>query len=282
MDSEQVSAAPKPEFLAPPTWVVPLGPNTQITTGGTKSADLRVKAPWSVRAEAIAGKALAAAEGAPTVEARLERALSEWSSSPEALGAKISLWVADVRCPADPIYTLEPDLALNPSSNSKLAAAAFAPIAARLEACADAIEAAAAGRDGGIGVPESLNTGIPIGVTAAMTGGVAGYFHGAAHFLRTRGEAEERDGRHGRVVLHRAPRGPAVVIAPWNAPSPIVVGRTAFALGAGCPVIVKPSEWAPFTADLVIEAPAAADLPAGPVQPVPGHSEVAQPPVACV
>ncbi len=55
MDSEQVSAAPKPEFLAPPTWVVPLGPNTQITSGGTKSADLRVKAPWSVRAEAIAG-----------------------------------------------------------------------------------------------------------------------------------------------------------------------------------------------------------------------------------
>ena len=146
--------------------------------------------------------------------------------------------------------------------------------AARLEACAAAIEAAAGARDGGLGVAESLNTGIPIGITAAMTGGVAGYFHGAAHFLRTRGEVEERAGRHGRVVLHRAPRGPAVVIAPWNAPSPIVVGRTAFALGGGRPVIVKPSEWAPFTADIVIEALAAADLPAGLVQLVHGGAGV--------
>jgi len=146
--------------------------------------------------------------------------------------------------------------------------------AARLEACAAAIEAAAEAREGGLGVAESLNTGIPISVTSAMTGGVAGYFHGAAHFLRTRGEAQERIGRHGRVVLHRAPRGPAVVIAPWNAPSPIVVGRTAFALGAGCPVIVKPSEWAPFTADIVASALASADLPRGLVQLVHGGAAV--------
>ena len=144
--------------------------------------------------------------------------------------------------------------------------------AQRLEACAAALEPLTT--SGALAEPESLNTGIPISVTGAMTGGLAGYFHGAAHFLRTRGDVEERPGRHGRVVLHRAPRGPAVVIAPWNAPSPIIVGRAAFAIAAGCPVIVKPSEWAPFTADLVMAALAQVDLPAGLVQMVHGGATV--------
>ncbi|MDO8364951.1 MAG: aldehyde dehydrogenase family protein [Actinomycetota bacterium] len=141
---------------------------------------------------------------------------------------------------------------------------------ARLHALADAVAAIAPG----LAEPEALNTGIPIDVAGPMTGGLGGYFHGAAHFLQTQGEVEDRAGRHGRVQLHRAPRGPAVVIAPWNAPAPCTIGRTAMALGAGCPVIVKPSEWAPFTADLFMEAMAAADLPPGLVQLVHGGADV--------
>ncbi len=134
---------------------------------------------------------------------------------------------------------------------------------------ADALEA----RSADLAVPESLNTGIPIGVTEPMTGGLAGFLHGAADRTRTLA-AEPKDGRHGPTVLHRLPFGPVVVIAPWNAPSPTIVGRTAAALAAGCPVIVKPSEWAPGTADLVAQAAAEANLPVGSFQLVHGGPAV--------
>lgn len=121
--------------------------------------------------------------------------------------------------------------------------------------------------------PESLNTGIPIGVTTPMTGGLDGFLRGAAERVAV-DHTNRIEGRHGRVELHRLPFGPAVIIAPWNAPSPTVVGRTAAALAAGCPVIVKPSEWAPSTADIVAEAAHAADLPAGAFQLVHGGAAV--------
>lgn len=142
--------------------------------------------------------------------------------------------------------------------------------AAALERVADAIDAI----DGTLAVPESLNTGIPVGITTAMTGGIGGFFRGAAARLRASGQVEDRPGRNGRVQLHRAARGPAVVLAPWNAPSPTVIGRAAAALAAGCPVIVKPSEWAPSSSDLVGRAIAASGLPAGLFQLVHGGADV--------
>ncbi len=60
------------------------------------------------------------------------------------------------------------------------------------------------------------------------------------------------------VRLLRRPIGPAVVIAPWNAPTFVGVAKVASALAAGCPVILKPSEWAPAGCQIVaevIEAP---------------------------
>ncbi len=134
---------------------------------------------------------------------------------------------------------------------------------------ADALEA----RAGDLAVPESLNTGIPIGVTEPMTGGLAGFLRGAADRTSTLAP-EAKDGRHGPTLLHRLPFGPVVVIAPWNAPSPTIVGRTAAALAAGCPVIVKPSEWAPGTADIVAQAAAEATLPPGAFQLVHGGPSV--------
>jgi betaine-aldehyde dehydrogenase len=124
-----------------------------------------------------------------------------------------------------------------------------------------------------LAVPESINTGIPISVTQPMTSGVAGFLHGAAEQVRASTE-RAMDGRHGATVLHRLPFGPAVVIAPWNAPSPSIVGKSAAAMAAGCPVIVKPSEWAPGTADLVATAAMEAELPPGLFQLVHGGAAV--------
>ncbi|MCB0995566.1 MAG: aldehyde dehydrogenase [Acidimicrobiales bacterium] len=139
-----------------------------------------------------------------------------------------------------------------------------------LDRVADELEA----RSGELAVPESLNTGIPIAVTGPMTGGVAGFFRGAAERVRSAPEPVTEIGRHGPVRRRRLPFGPAVVIAPWNAPSPTIVGRSASALAAGCPVIVKPSEWAPGTADIVATAVAEAQLPPGAFQLVHGGPAV--------
>jgi acyl-CoA reductase-like NAD-dependent aldehyde dehydrogenase len=82
-------------------------------------------------------------------------------------------------------------------------------------------------------------------------------------------------GPFGDVLLERLPLGVAAVIAPWNAPSGIACHKLASGLAAGCPVILKPSEWAPGSARIIAEAVAAADLPAGTFQMLHGAAATA-------
>ena len=62
------------------------------------------------------------------------------------------------------------------------------------------------------------------------------------------------------------PRGVAAVIAPWNYPFLLPFLATASALAAGCAVVLKPSEVAPASGELVAELVAEAGLPDGLVQ----------------
>jgi acyl-CoA reductase-like NAD-dependent aldehyde dehydrogenase len=62
------------------------------------------------------------------------------------------------------------------------------------------------------------------------------------------------------------PRGVAGVIAPWNYPFLLPFLATASALAAGCAVVLKPSEVAPASGELVAELVAEAGLPDGLVQ----------------
>jgi phenylacetaldehyde dehydrogenase len=62
-----------------------------------------------------------------------------------------------------------------------------------------------------------------------------------------------------------------VVVAPWNAPAPIAAHKVASAIAAGCRVILKPSEHAPHSAQILAEA---IDLPRGLFQLVHGGPEV--------
>lgn len=73
------------------------------------------------------------------------------------------------------------------------------------------------------------------------------------------------------------PRGPAVVIAPWNFPLAILTGMTVAALVAGNPVVIKPSEQAARIGYFLYEALVAASVPTGVANFLPGDGEAIGP-----
>lgn len=124
-------------------------------------------------------------------------------------------------------------------------------------------------------VADALTTGVPITVTRMFAASLAGTIERVAD-LATSGLLERRHpGPAGSdVVLHRLGWGPAALITPWNAPTAVGVGKIANALAVGCPAVVKPSEWAPSSIDLLFDAVEEADLPAGVLQLVHGDGRV--------
>jgi acyl-CoA reductase-like NAD-dependent aldehyde dehydrogenase len=73
-------------------------------------------------------------------------------------------------------------------------------------------------------------------------------------------------------VVHE-PVGVVAAIAPWNGPFGIMANKVAYALLAGCPVIMKPSPETPLEAYIIAEAAEAAGLPPGVVNLVTGHRD---------
>jgi acyl-CoA reductase-like NAD-dependent aldehyde dehydrogenase len=71
-------------------------------------------------------------------------------------------------------------------------------------------------------------------------------------------------------VAHE-PVGVVAAIAPWNAPYGIMLNKVAYALAAGCTVIIKPSPETPLEAYIIAEAAAAAGAPKGVVNLVCGQ-----------
>jgi len=67
----------------------------------------------------------------------------------------------------------------------------------------------------------------------------------------------------GNSVVVREPVGVVGAITPWNYPLHQIALKVAPALAAGCTVVLKPSEVAPFNAFILAEVVAAAGLPAG-------------------
>lgn len=51
-----------------------------------------------------------------------------------------------------------------------------------------------------------------------------------------------------QVSLQRQPVGVVAAITPWNFPAAMITRKVGAALGAGCTVVLKPSEFTPFTA----------------------------------
>ncbi len=121
---------------------------------------------------------------------------------------------------------------------------------------------------------ESLDNGMPFMV--AKFGGVMGaaaqlrYFAGSASNLN--GETIQPATWPGEwhAFTLREPVGVVGAITPWNFPLAMAVAKLAPALAAGCTVVLKPAEQTPLSALKLAELIAAAGIPAGAVNIVPG------------
>ncbi|GHE75441.1 aldehyde dehydrogenase [Amycolatopsis deserti] len=121
---------------------------------------------------------------------------------------------------------------------------------------------------------DSLTSGTPISVTRAVAAFLPARIRAAAADLVTipRVTALAAGGRD--VRLHKVPWGPAAILTPWNGPSFIPAAKVTSAIAAGCPVILKPSEHAPSSAQIIVECFVEAGLPSGALQLVHGGGDV--------
>jgi len=81
--------------------------------------------------------------------------------------------------------------------------------------------------------------------------------------------------RVGNSLVVREPVGVVGAITPWNYPLHQIALKVAPALAAGCTVVLKPSEVAPFNAFILAEAAQAAGLPRGVLNIVTGFGATA-------
>lgn len=113
-----------------------------------------------------------------------------------------------------------------------------------------------------IGMPLKLSRRIQAGLPAAVL----------ESYIKLLGEYAFEE-RIGNSLVVREPAGVAACITPWNYPLHQVVAKVAPALAAGCTVVLKPSEVAPFSAFILAEIIHAAGLPAGVFNLVTGTGE---------
>jgi acyl-CoA reductase-like NAD-dependent aldehyde dehydrogenase len=110
----------------------------------------------------------------------------------------------------------------------------------------------------------------------AQTGMVAALFDYYADLARTfEFERTVLTADRGGLVTSE-PVGVVAAIVPWNAPVTLSAWKTAPALAAGCPVVIKPPPEAPLSNFVFAEALEAAGLPPGVLSVVPGDREVGE------
>lgn len=116
---------------------------------------------------------------------------------------------------------------------------------------------------------DSLFTGVIISLTSRLARICSAAFRGAAGLLQDDGGTVVNE----KLLIERTALGPAAIIGPWNAPAGIVAHKLASALAAGCPALVKPSEWAPYSAQVIAQALQEAGLPGDACQLLHGGAE---------
>ncbi|WP_167138127.1 aldehyde dehydrogenase family protein [Diaminobutyricimonas sp. TR449] len=111
------------------------------------------------------------------------------------------------------------------------------------------------------------------GGAAANAAGILRYFAGLADYLE-RDDVRPFPRGGGESVVRRDPVGVCALIAPWNFPINLVVIKLAPALLAGCTVVIKPASPTPLSIRFIIDAVAAAGVPAGVVNLVTGSGRL--------
>lgn len=142
--------------------------------------------------------------------------------------------------------------------------------AAMLDSVADLLET----RTEDIARADALTSGTPIGVTRTVASFLPHRVRATAADLRAIPRVTPLAAGGRDVRLYKVPWGPAAILTPWNGPSFIPAAKVASAVAAGCPVILKPSEHAPGSAQIVVECFVEAGLPSGALQLVHGAADV--------
>ncbi|MBU2017696.1 MAG: aldehyde dehydrogenase family protein, partial [Alphaproteobacteria bacterium] len=97
-----------------------------------------------------------------------------------------------------------------------------------------------------------------------MTGGATATFMAIAGYADSFPFVEKRPASQVHTaIVAQEPAGVVAAIAPWNAPYGIMSSKVAYAMVAGCTVIMKPSPETPLEAYIIAEAAEAAGVPAG-------------------
>ena len=122
-----------------------------------------------------------------------------------------------------------------------------------------------------IAVAESLTTGVVINHARRLTRHIPQIFRQAAAHMA---QAIQPVTLSDNLTMRRRPWGPAVLITPCSGGAAIAAHKVASALVAGCPVILKPSEWAPQPCEFLADAISEVGLPTGVFQLVHGGEDV--------
>lgn len=128
----------------------------------------------------------------------------------------------------------------------------------------------------GLSLTNTLENGSPVAETggaAANAAGILRYFASLAPHLE-REDVRPFPHGGGESVVKRDPVGVCALIAPWNFPINLVVIKLAPALLAGNTVVIKPASPTPLSIRYIVEAAAAAGVPAGVVNLVTGSGRM--------
>lgn len=115
----------------------------------------------------------------------------------------------------------------------------------------------------------SLTNTLENGSPVAETGGAAGNAASIFRYFATLAPLLEHDDLRsfpngaGESLVRRDPVGVCALIAPWNFPINLMVIKLAPALLAGCTVVMKPASPTPLSFRIIMDALAAAGVPAG-------------------
>jgi aldehyde dehydrogenase (NAD+) len=149
----------------------------------------------------------------------------------------------------------------------------------------DRIAAAYKGRFGEMGQTISEEMGAPVGfATRFQAGAGMGHFRVMRDALKTFHFEEP----NGATMLLREPIGVVGMITPWNWPANQICCKVAAALAAGCTMVLKPSEAAPYSALLIAEIMDEAGVPPGVFNlvngdgPTAGAAMAAHPGIDCI
>lgn len=73
----------------------------------------------------------------------------------------------------------------------------------------------------------------------------------------------EFDRLRGNTMIRLTPIGVCGLITPWNLPASTLMTKVLPALATGCTIVLKPSEYSPFSAHIIAEVMDASGVPAG-------------------